>query len=293
MNEASARTLILGLATGMPEAQLRPFFLSLEKSGYRGDVCLLVKDLDRAALGFLRARRVNLVPFRNAYLRPKWIRCADAVAWFLKPAQHQRYTEEAAVAFLHPLGARFVSFRSYLGICCTAYDHVMLADIRDVLFQRDPFAFTIPDGLCVFMEDAGKTIATCHSNSEWMRLGFGKRAVRKLGGEKISCCGTVIGTTAAIGDYLERMGRILYAAKSRKSIDQAAHNWLIHRQPPPALHRFDNESGPVLTMHHMDAKQIHLDESGRVVNRAGQVVNTLHQYDRHPELARKLLAKLD
>ena len=31
---------------------------------------------------------------------------------------------------------------------------LMLADIRDVLFQKDPFAFEIPDGLCVFQEDA-------------------------------------------------------------------------------------------------------------------------------------------
>ena len=292
MSENISRNLILGLATGMPEAQLRPFFLSLERAGYRGDVCLFVKDLDRAALDFLRARRVNLVPFREAYLRPKWARFADVAAWFMKPAQRQRFTEQATLTFLHPLGARFICYQSYLEICRPAYDHVMLADIRDVLFQRDPFDFAIPAGLSVFMEDAGKTIGACPFNSEWMRLGFGRRAVRQLGDKNISCCGTVIGTTAAMADYLERMGRILHAAKSRKVIDQSAHNWLIHRQPPPTLHCFSNEAGPVLTMHYLAAARIRLDESSRVVNPDGHVVNTLHQYDRHPELARKLLAQL-
>lgn len=282
----------MGLATRMPQDQLRPFFLSLEKAGYRGDVCLFVKDLDRAALDFLRARRVNLVPFREAYLRPKWARYADLAAWFLKPAQRRRFAEQAALTFLHPLSSRFVCFRSYLSICGSAYDHVMLADIRDVYFQRDPFAFAIPDGLSVFVEDAGKTIASCPSNSEWLRLGFGRRAVHELGDKNISCCGTVIGTTVAMDDYLARMEQVLYATKSRETIDQAAHNWVIHRRPPPALLCFDNESGPVLTMHHLAAEKIRFDESGQVINRAGEVVNTLHQYDRHPELARKLLAKL-
>jgi hypothetical protein len=292
MKRDSARTLILGLATGMPEAQLRPFFLSLERAGYRGEVCLFVKDLDRAALAFLRAQRANLVPFSPAYLRPKWARYADAAAWFLKPAQRRRFTEQAALTFLHPLAARFVCYQSYLRVAQPACDHVLLADIRDVLFQRDPFDFALPEGLSVFMEDAAKTIATCPLNSQWLRAGFGETAVRELGGKTISCCGTVIGTTAAMMDYLERMTRALQATKSRATIDQAAHNWVIHRQPPPALHRFENETGPVLTMHYLDPARIRCDENGRVINRTGEVVNTLHQYDRHPELAQKLLAQL-
>ncbi|MCX6894307.1 MAG: hypothetical protein NTZ16_02110 [Verrucomicrobia bacterium] len=292
MNENASRNLILGLATGMPEAQLRPFFLSLERAGYRGDVCLFVKDLDRAALDFLRARRVNLVPLPPAYLRPRWARFAAAAAWFMKPAQRRRWRTQAALSFLHPAAARFVCYQSFLEIAQPAYDRVLLADTRDILFQRDPFDFALPDGLGVFMEDGHKTLGNCPMNSKWLRLGFGGAAVRELGDKKISCAGTVIGTTAAMEDYLERMTRALFATKSRQTIDQAAHNWVIYRQPPPALHFFDNETGPVLTMHHLDAGQIRLDENGRVLNAAGHVVNTLHQYDRHPELARKLLAQL-
>ena len=292
ISRSSSRTLILGLATSLSLTQIKPFFLSLEKAGYAGDVCLFRKDLEREVLDFLRDRRVNLVPFQRAYLRPKWSRFADLSIPFLKPSQRPRLREQLALTFLHPMAARFVCYQPYLAACRPAYDHVMLADIRDIFFQRDPFAFAIPDGLSVFMEDSRMTLGTCPANARWLRAGFGKRALQELGNQPISCPGTVIGTTTAMCDSLERMRRVLYAARTRNAIDQAAHNWIIHRQPPPALHRFDNDSGPVLTMHFLDPARLREDGQGRVLNAAGQIVNTLHQYDRHPALARRLIGTL-
>jgi hypothetical protein len=282
----------MGLAARLSLTQIKPFFLSLEKAGYAGDVCLFIKELEREVLDFLRGRRVNLVPFQGAYLRPKWSRFADLSIPFLKPSQRRRMREQFALTFLHPHAARFICYQPYLAACRPAYDYVMLADIRDIFFQRDPFAFAVPDGLSVFMEDSRMTLGTCPSNAKWLRTGFGERALQELGNQPISCSGTVIGTTPAICDYLERKGRVLYAAKSRDVIDQAAHNWIIHRQPPPALYRFDNDTGPVLTMHYLDPARLRQDDQGRVLNPAGQIVNALHQYDRHPALARQLIGML-
>ncbi|MEI9865262.1 MAG: hypothetical protein WDN00_12070 [Limisphaerales bacterium] len=70
MKTTSAKLLIMGLLTGLTLEQVKPFFLSLEKTGYRGDVCLFVADLDPATLFFLRAQRVNLVPFQKAISSP-------------------------------------------------------------------------------------------------------------------------------------------------------------------------------------------------------------------------------
>ena len=292
MSRSSSRTLILGLATSLSLAQIKPFFLSLEKTGYAGDVCLFIKDLEREVLDFLRGRRVNLVPFQRAYLRPKWSRFADLAIPFLKPSQRLRVREQLALTFLCPNAARFVCYQSYLAACRAVYDQVMLADIRDIFFQRDPFAFAIPDGLSVFMEDPRMTLGACPWNAGMLRAAFGERALRELGNQPIFCSGTVIGTTTAMCDYLERMGRVLYAVRSRETIDQAAHNWIIHRQTPPALHCFDNDTGPVLSMHHLDPARLRQDDQGRVLNAAGQIVNTLHQYDRHPALARRLTGML-
>lgn len=67
MTAAADKTIIIGLASDLTLAQLKPFFLSLEKVGYQGDICTFVSHWDRPALDFLRARRVNLVPFQRAY----------------------------------------------------------------------------------------------------------------------------------------------------------------------------------------------------------------------------------
>ena len=93
-------------------------------------------------------------------------------------------------------------------------------------------------------------------------------------------------------DYFDQLLRLYFARKTSISIDPGAHNYVIHKQPPKQLHCFDNDAGPVLTMSHMDARQFRFNDQGRLVNSAGRVFNTLHQYDRHPELAQRLLRTL-
>jgi len=270
----------------------QPLFLSLEKAGYRGDVCLFVKDLSPETLAFLRARRVNLVPFQKNYLNPKWARLAG-LAWpFLKPRQRHGLEEQLALSYLHAHCARHLYCRAYLTECGRFYERVMLADIRDVLFQNDPFAFPISEGLNVFMEDPGLTIGACPSNSAWIQHAFGAVVLKELFDKPIFCAGTIFGTPTAMLDYFDQVLRLYYARKTHFSMEQASHNYVIHKQPPKHLHRFDNDAGPVLTMSHMDARQFRFNDQGLLVNSAGRVFNTLHQYDRHPELAQRLLRTL-
>jgi hypothetical protein len=134
----------MGLTARMSLAQIKPFFLSLEKAGHAGDVCLFIKDLERGALDFLRDRRVNLVPFQGACLRPKWSRFADLSIPFLKPSQRRRIRGQFALTFLHSLAARFVCCQPYLAACRPAYDHVMLADIRDIFSSAIPLRLRYP-----------------------------------------------------------------------------------------------------------------------------------------------------
>jgi hypothetical protein len=113
-----------------------------------------------------------------------------------------------------------------------------------------------------------------------------------LGGQPIACAGTIIGTTDAIREHLTRINRILLEKQDRKAIDQAVHNYLVYKEPAAKLHRFANLGGPVLTMVYIKPKQLQLNGRGQIINSDGSVINALHQYDRHPELARKLFKAL-
>ncbi len=292
MKRAGAKSLILGLLTGMSLEQIKPFFLSLKKVGYCGDVCLFVADLDPATLFFLRTCRVNLVPFQKSYLKPKW---AQRIGWtrrFMKPWQQRRFDEQMALTYLHFWCARAVYYRTYLAECGKDYECVMLADIRDILFQRDPFDFEKPPGLCVFLEDRCQTIGSNHSNSTWMRDGFGAEVLAELSDKSIFCAGAVFGSPAVLRDFLEQSLELYHLKKNGELIDQAAFNYLLYKQPPKAWQIFDNDNGPVLTMSNMKPGQFCFNEQDLMVNAAGRVFNVLHQYDRHPELAPQLLRVL-
>jgi hypothetical protein len=246
MNENNNRKLILGLAMGMSLEQLRPFFLSLEKSGYRGDVCLLVKNLPLDALLFLRARRVNLVPFKKNFLHPKWAHFAGLAKPFLKPRQRCELEERLTTAYLHVHCARNVYFRDYLADCAGFYEQVMLVDVRDVMFQRDPFDFEMPEGVSVFWEATNVTLGACPFNSIWLLNAFGRGVLEKLSKRLIVCSGTLFGAPPDLLEYLDRIVQLYSTHKTHDSMDQAACNYVVYLWPPEKLHCFDNDAGPVL-----------------------------------------------
>jgi hypothetical protein len=287
-----SKKLILGLLSGLSLEQVKPFFLSLEKSGYRGDVCMVVSDLGVATQAFLRARRVQLVPFQKAFLKGFPAFAARLPAYVLSRRRRPMFDRQFAPACLHPRCSRYFFYQSYLQDCGGGYSHILLTDVGDVLFQADPFAFELPDGLGVFLEDRSRTIGACEQCSRAMLQAFGRTALREMRDRPIVTTGMTIGTTASIREHLASVTRILCQKMDRKPIDEAVHNFLIHQEPPAKLHCFENFSGPVLTMTGIDPARLQFNQRGQIINAAGQPIQTLLQYDRHPELAQKLVGSL-
>lgn len=294
MTQPPVKTLILGLLADLPLAQTKPFFLSLEKAGYRGDVCLIAGGLDAATQAFVRPRafRVNLVPFRKPYLHPGWVRLAGGIRIFLSRNRRRRFEDQLALSCLHPHCARHFYYQSYLEACGAEYDRVMLTDIRDVLFQRDPFDFAPAAELGVFLEDRRWNIGACRHTGNQIRRAFGRAALRRLSGKRVVCAGITIGSTAAIREHLAGVTNLLRGRVERRTIDQGVHNYLIHQHPSTKLTCFENFAGPVLSMARLDRDQLRFDRHDRILDAAGNIINTLHQYDRHPELAARLLLHL-
>jgi hypothetical protein len=287
-----SKKLILGLISGLSLEQVKPFFLSLEKSDYRGDVVMFVSDLGMATQTFLRSRRAHLVPFQKAYLKSFPAFATNLPRVVLSSRRRPLFDRQLAPAYMHPRCARYIFQQSFLQECGGGYNHVMLTDVRDVLFQANPFAFEIPDGLSVFLEDRSWNIGSCEHNSRAMLQAFGRGILSELSGKPIVTTGVTIGTTAAIREYLTRVTAILCEKRDRKPIDRAVQNFLVHKEPPAKLHQFENSSGPVLTLGGLDPARVQFNDRGQVVAADGRVVNILHQFDRHRELAQKLAAAL-
>ncbi len=163
--------------------------------------------------------------------------------------------------------SRYLLYYLYLYEHGKNYSNVMLTDVRDVLFQRDPFDFEFDNCLSCFLEDKEKTLSSCSTNSRWLRKGFGNYVLREIGNQMISCAGTTIGTRPSIMLYLEAMIDCLVNLRVHDwGIDQGVHNYILYKGLVKNVRFYENHQGPVLTMMYVNENQLRFNSSGFVIN---------------------------
>jgi hypothetical protein len=164
----------------------------------------------------------------------------------------------------------------------------MLSDLRDVIFQRDPFVEPLPP-LEVFLEEPEVTFAIEGFNRQWIDDLYGEAGLLRLGAGVVSCSGVTFGTREGMERYLVAMADEVRAhLPPLGAHDQAIHNWLLATGRLPEATSVPNGHGRVLTMGAQ--RHIEVADDGTVLNHDGTVPAVLHQYDRHVDLAPTLLA---
>jgi hypothetical protein len=249
--------LILGTAVGYDIAALQPFVSSLIRSNYKGRIVLFVDDLNNNAAEYLCKQQIEIIPFEATGF-PIYIR-----RFFL----YKGFLEEQ-----HDIG------------------QVMLTDVRDVIFQDDPFTFCDTDNLYCFEEDSTVPLLKCPVNTAWILQAYGIQGLDAIGDNSIICAGVTVGSYKNIRQYLERFCKELLKLPPVWGIDQAAHNFLIRSGIIGNNVVCANDSGPVYTLALVKPGSIKIDEKGFIVNGAG-VPCIVHQYDRHPILEKILREK--
>ena len=305
--------LVLGAATSYELAEVMPFVRSLRRTGYAGHVALLVDALRPESRQALQNMGVELItvaapwqahPRRGQGLR----RCAARLQLMAfrygtsrdrgagDPVQRRLDRNRSVVAFHHISSGRYFHYYDYLVRQPVRFERVMLTDVRDVLFQGDPFAFRLPQPLLFFLEGRGQRIGTEHYNRKWLLQLYGRRAFRSLADQPIVCSGVTIGQSRAILHYLELMcdelARLTSRMYGRVGRDQGVHNYLIWRNCFPQAALLENGRGPVLTMDVEALERLRGAPNGALLNDDGSRVAVVHQYDRHPGCAEQLRQQL-
>jgi hypothetical protein len=256
------RNLILGMATNYTVASLGPFVRSLRRSGYADEVVLLVSDLDSETAEFLKQYDVTCQDIREFKARGVDISL-------------ERY------AYYHHLLKSLGNQNRYV-------DNVFITDVRDVIFQGNPFSDAPTGEVVVYLEDRSMALDTCPINSNWLRAGFGDHAVFELRGHRISCSGTVLGTWNGILRYLLLMQLTTFecAAPARlmRGIDQGIHNVIIHRNRLQPVTVAENGEH-VFTMGYVPDTSVIITPEKKVADSSGRVCSVLRQYDRHAAVA--------
>jgi hypothetical protein len=158
---------------------------------------------------------------------------------------------------------------------------VLITDVRDVVFQADPFDSAVDDRMAVAMENPGIPIGKCPWTGPWVVTAYGEDVLERIGGGPMSCSGTTIAPVRPMMTYLRAMLDQIASMRSADAyLDQAAHNLLLHDGKIGPFERLENFRGPILTVG--SEPHYRLDDQDRLVNRDGSVIAVVHQYDRTP-----------
>jgi hypothetical protein len=146
----------------------------------------------------------------------------------------------------------------------THYEMVMIADLRAVLFQADPFAMPWLADL-VFAQER-RRVGDCTINQGWIAQAYGEAMADNLRYGMISCSGTTFGTVHAMQRYLELMIKKLsydsafgypgdHPSERGRSVFRAFSVVPYYRQPsgrPGRRHRPRHRGGPFIRSPLMD-----------------------------------------
>lgn len=282
------KNLIMGVAYGYEFEKIRPFIISLKDINFKGTIVIVADDnmvipavyqdcLDIRIINEKGLRRSVLLRAINKTLSLPYIR------FFVKKALGavSRVNEDAFLnAFIetyHVVNARIAFYYKYLKT--NRFDNIFITDVRDVVFQADPFDEFI-GGCNVFNENEFVKISDCQWNSSWIKEGYGEGELRNIGAKEIYCVGTILADYESIMLLLAKMLKACIDWKGRMNIygpDTGSFNYLIHNGLVDNLVKRKNGE-IVLTVSPETYDKIRITPEGVIYNNFKPAV--IHQYDR-------------
>lgn len=178
---------------------------------------------------------------------------------------------------------RFLLFLNFLLKNKEEYENVMMTDIRDVIFQANPFIFLPKEGICFFLEDPIMSFKNTDINYGWSVEANGKTFTDSIFDKRVSCAGITLGNFSIILDYLQNMRENLKNRRQLKwGIDQGIHNGYLYGKNNIQKNIFDNSNRIVGTLG--ASKTYNLNKKTEVTNNKNEIYCVVHQYDRISEL---------
>lgn len=302
------RNLILTANYAARELELPEHFLrSLRATSSQTDVVLIANhgsaaDKKRLAALMPSARLWVPIPKQRYRILRRLATTFPSLAWSVAMRLRENWRnqpecriaiENQAAYLLSIFCSRFLLARQFLTQVAQHYDYVMLTDSRDVIFQRDPFA-SLPKGLTTGLESG--LVRDQSANCEWLQHLFGDDPTFPMAyvlANKVICAGVTLGDTASVAAYLERLcaeimdklPRIIH----RPYIDQGFHIGLLRSGQISGALLTPNGEDCIATLCTSDLSEFNQDPAGALLAANGRPVSIVHQYDRHQDLANKLL----
>jgi len=283
-------TILTSTSSGLDADAIEPFFYSLRLSGYQDDVVVFASRISGECRALLQKYRATVIDFDYRGM-PILRSRSRRLFWYLKMILgyygSHRWSEKD-FRYLIINCSRFFCYRQYLSGLPNKPGFVLMADIRDIVFQRDPFSFPFQPGLSVTTE-CRKIIQSRGAIKQlWETVGW--RETWQLARRDIVNCGTIVAdfdTTMKYLDLLTSYFNRSFFWSLIEGIDQAMHTYFVHKQLLAPIHYYYNWNGPFLTLDSEVVLPQHKNREGLLCNQDGSVIPLVHQYDRIKELYRR------
>jgi hypothetical protein len=287
---------------------MRPFASTLRETGFSGEVAILVFDDQCVGLrDLIKKYSLSLVPIPRT---PKWLpqligrrmqnrnrmrylhHClAKTLPCFCRQRSALELLSQTLHHFYHISSGRYFLYFRYLNRRREKFSSVLLSDVRDVIFQSDPFRYAVHPGIYCFLDPTVR-LGDEHLNTRWTLNLFGDEYFQMRKGSRISCSGTIMGDYDSIIDLLNKMCSVLIQTLPRAvgqiGDDQAAYNYLLWENRIASAIYCENSENAVMTLKNAAPDSLVFDGNGTVLNQDGSPAPVLHQYDFHLMLKGKV-----
>ena len=261
------KNLIISVLVNYKWKIIAPFFISYAKSGFHNCDCIIfVYNISKSTITKIKSFGVIVydIPKKFKYKKITYYR------WKI--------------------------YNDFLISNKNKYNLVFSTDIRDVFFQKDVFQYYNDYssflGIALEAENLSQS-----RNKQWLISAYGFDLYKKIKNQRIICLGTVWGTIDKLIEFSNIIWKQLDTEWSIKHNvrDQAVANFLIYHDKmfQDYLIRSDNKNGPVMTLALLRKKKdlIHFDIDDNIINGNGMVAAVIHQYDRIPQIVKKVMNK--
>jgi len=178
----------------------------------------------------------------------------------------------------HPHFVRWFAYERFLSLN-RGYDQVLLADVKDVVFQAGFFCDETPK--CVSLFDHDEIYGTSSWDTQWYRDAFGEAELSEIRGKPSVCVGTIRGDHANVLSLVGELCQFI-ARSPFGRIEQAVFNYMLFKgliQTPYEI--LPNVTGPIATLSNDGVHQKILTKSGLILRAADEsVIPVVHMYDR-------------
>eukprot|EP01038_Epipyxis_sp_PR26KG_P009891 gene9891-13305_t len=277
--KASSRNLVLGIAVKTDALNFEIFCRSFRLVSDGDAIIFVNRPIQQKIIDIAADAHIKLIDFDVGSLKPDFM------------------------INYHPSSIRWILYDRNL---LQSYDRVIAVDVRDTLFQTDPFLLLPKDqnGLFhAFGEVRESMIGACGWNSGWVKDCFGQEVLNAVYNSPIICSGISMGTMDMMSKYIHTMASLLLGLNpyigtgfpkcERNGVDQGVHNVIINLNLLQINKNmiFYPEDFPVINMQSAQSYLPSTDRPNLLLNNEGNKFSIVHQYDRNNDFQIQLAKK--